>query len=364
MNYRIGDKVKFLDTTGGGTISKIISASMVYVEIEDGFEIPTMTSNLVKMTEDKDSPASIFDVHYTSRPKVKVEEKKPPVEFENRVNALEKYPARGENKQGIYLAVVPQDQQWLITGMLDIFLINHTPADILFSLFLKDPLGKFLGYDYDVVPPASKILIDSIDRENLENWKEGIVQVMFHLEESLHVFAPASCTFKIKLSRLFKEDNFRQSSFLGRKSFLLNLIELESHPRVAEHELDQKFENQAVMSEAVQAKTEVIIEKHRVSPREAIVDLHIGELVRDYSKLSNSEMLETQVQYFIKCLESAISNGFYRVVFIHGVGNQVLKNKVNRMLTEYSGLEVRDASMAKFGYGATEVIIPGNKSSL
>lgn len=361
MNFRIGDNVKFLDATGGGVISKIISASMVYVEDEDGFEIPTMTSNLVKMTEDKDSAASMFDTNYKARPKAKAEERKPPVEYENRISPLEKYPAKGDNKPGVYLAVVPHDQQWLITGLLDIFIINYTPTDVLFSIFLKDPLGKYLGYDYDVVPANSKILIDTIDREHLDQWKEGIVQAIFHEEESLHVFAPASCNFRIKLSKLFKEDNFKTSSFLGGKSFLLSLVELESHTRVAEHELDQKFENRIIISEAVQAKTEVLIEKHRVSPREAIVDLHIGELVNDYTKLSNSEMLELQVQYFVKCLESAITNGFYRIVFIHGVGNQILKNKVNKLLSDYSGLEVRDASMAKFGYGATEVLIPKNR---
>lgn len=362
MNFRIGDKVKFLDATGGGVVSKIISASMVYVEVEDGFEIPTITSNLVKMVEDKDSPASIFDVNYKTKPRVRVEERTPPVEFENRISTLGKYPAKGDNKPGIYLAIVPHDQQWLITGLLDVFLINYTSSDVLFSIFLKDPLGKYLGFDYDVVTPDSKALLDTIDRDSLENWKEGIVQVLFHEEESLHVFAPASCNFKLKLSKLFKEDNYKSSSFLNGKSFILSLVELESHYRVAEHELDQKFENKAIISEAVQAKTEVLIEKHRVSPREAIVDLHIGELVADYSRLSSSEMLDLQIQYFVRCLESAISNGFFRIVFIHGVGNQVLKSKVNKILTEYSGLEIRDASMAKFGYGATEILVNRNRA--
>ena len=39
MEFRTGDKVKFLNQTGGGIISKIISPSMVKVAIEDGFEI-------------------------------------------------------------------------------------------------------------------------------------------------------------------------------------------------------------------------------------------------------------------------------------------------------------------------------------
>ena len=49
MKYNIGDKVKFLNTSGGGIITKIISSTMVNVAIEEGFEIPTMTSELLKI---------------------------------------------------------------------------------------------------------------------------------------------------------------------------------------------------------------------------------------------------------------------------------------------------------------------------
>nr|MCU0517076.1 hypothetical protein [Oscillatoria sp. Prado101] len=41
-----GDKVKFLNQPGGGIVSKIISKTMVNVMIADGFEIPTLTSEL------------------------------------------------------------------------------------------------------------------------------------------------------------------------------------------------------------------------------------------------------------------------------------------------------------------------------
>ena len=47
MKFKAGDKVRFLNSTGGGTVVKEINAFMVSVEIEDGFEIPTLTSELV-----------------------------------------------------------------------------------------------------------------------------------------------------------------------------------------------------------------------------------------------------------------------------------------------------------------------------
>ena len=46
MGVKVGDVVRFLDSVGGGRVTKIIN-NIVYVEDEDGFEIPAQTSNVV-----------------------------------------------------------------------------------------------------------------------------------------------------------------------------------------------------------------------------------------------------------------------------------------------------------------------------
>ncbi|HPI86611.1 MAG TPA: hypothetical protein PLR01_09565, partial [Bacteroidales bacterium] len=60
MRFQLGDRVKFLNSKGGGVITKIISPSLVNVMIEDGFEIPTITSELVKV-DPKGKAESMFD---------------------------------------------------------------------------------------------------------------------------------------------------------------------------------------------------------------------------------------------------------------------------------------------------------------
>ena len=47
MNFKIGDQVRFLNERGEGIITRIINKNTVGVTIEDGFEIPFDTSNLV-----------------------------------------------------------------------------------------------------------------------------------------------------------------------------------------------------------------------------------------------------------------------------------------------------------------------------
>ena len=102
---------------------------------------------------------------------------------------------------------------------------------------------------------------------------------------------------------------------------------------------------------------EVPIDKHRVGPGEATVDLHIGELVENIAGLSSHDMFKIQMDYFRKMLESAIAAEYTKVTFIHGVGNGVLKNAIIEELKKYKNTENRMASVAKFGVGAIDVVI-------
>lgn len=96
---------------------------------------------------------------------------------------------------------------------------------------------------------------------------------------------------------------------------------------------------------------------------EMIVDLHIEKLLEDHYGLSNSEKLDIQIRYFRKKLEMAINGHFTKVVFIHGVGNGVLRQTIRDLLKTYEGIAYSDASYQKFGAGATEVrIVSRNKS--
>ncbi len=96
---------------------------------------------------------------------------------------------------------------------------------------------------------------------------------------------------------------------------------------------------------------------------EMIVDLHIEKLMEDYFGLNNSEKLDIQAKHFRRKLEMAINGHFTKIVFIHGVGNGVLRQTIRDLLRTYEGIEYSDASYTKFGAGATEVrIISRNKS--
>ena len=63
-----------------------------------------------------------------------------------------------------------------------------------------------------------------------------------------------------------------------------------------------------------------------------------------------------------KKLDLAILNGAKRIIFIHGVGQGILKFELEKILRLYNNLEFYPANFKEYGYGATEVSILTKKS--
>lgn len=55
---KIGDKVRFLDAMGGGKVTGFKGTNLVLVEDEDGFEIPTLITQCVVVTDEDDARAA------------------------------------------------------------------------------------------------------------------------------------------------------------------------------------------------------------------------------------------------------------------------------------------------------------------
>lgn len=89
------------------------------------------------------------------------------------------------------------------------------------------------------------------------------------------------------------------------------------------------------------------------------VDLHIHQLTKSTKGMSNFEMLNIQLDAAKRQLEFAISKKIPRIVFIHGVGEGILKRELDYLLKRYN-VAISDASFQKYGYGATEVYVYQN----
>ncbi len=351
-----GDKVKFLNASGGGVVMKIIDSRMVSIMVEEGFEIPTMISELILM-DPKDAGGRFFESHYD----IPVSPNNGEEQFEQpddeRVRQLSTLITRNRKSEDLWLAFVPHDQKWLITGMMDVFLINNTSFDVLYNIFSKTHTGHFEGIDYGSLFPDSKLLLATINRETLVQWTEGSLQFLFHKQQTAMVLPPFNSEFKVEGKRFYKEGNYREHRVIEGKGIVVRVLSLTDYFQEAGAVSNQPAAELTRENVAPGG----ILGKHRVANREAEVDLHIHELVDDPANLETSEILEFQKTYFLRCMDEALSQGFLKVTFIHGVGNGVLKNVLRELLQKYKGIETFDAPMARYGVGAIEVRISHNQ---
>ncbi len=354
MKFKVGDKVNFLNESGGGTIVKVIDSKIVHVETADGFELPVLSSDLIIDQRSLESEATehLFSV----KPPVKQEVvKNEPEEEESNISEINPWGNVREEK-GIYLAFEPHEQQWLLTGDLDVYLINNTSQDILYSLFFEVD-DSLEGIDFSSVPPDSKILLETIERDDLENWSKGYIQILFHNDLPEKIYYPLHSSIDLKVNRFFKEGSYRSNSLLQNKALIINIINESLLETVSGTDSEKKFGSKAKASVAEAVKEKPLIDKHRSGMGEAIVDLHIAELVDNISGMSSSDMLLYQKDYFKKTLESAIAAEYTKVTYIHGVGNGVLKNEIMKELENYDNTKNQMASISKFGVGALDIKI-------
>ncbi|EDM43041.1 hypothetical protein SCB49_12489 [unidentified eubacterium SCB49] len=106
-------------------------------------------------------------------------------------------------------------------------------------------------------------------------------------------------------------------------------------------------------------------QSQRIKPKERVkpsmeVDLHIHQLIPSEKGLTSHDKLNIQLDTAKRQLEFAISKKIQRVVFIHGVGEGVLKAELQYLFRRYDNVSYEDADYQKYGRGATMIFIRQN----
>ena len=150
------------------------------------------------------------------------------------------------------------------------------------------------------------------------------------------------------------------------------LLSFQSHELVVKKEddiLKSKIFSHSNLNTVVSEK-EVPKRKNQVKTRAKDryeptmeVDLHINQLVKSSNGMTNHDMLTIQLDTARQKLDFAIRKRIQKIVFIHGVGEGVLKMELEYLFGRYDNIKFYDANYQKYGLGATEVYIYQNTSN-
>jgi hypothetical protein len=358
MKCGIGDKVRFLNDVGGGTVTKIIDKKTVAVQTDDGFEIPVLDSELIIIGQGDEKLLSIIPDKETTGTKtvskkpsnaanLEIKKNSEPV-----ANCIELSDPHG-SAIGLFLAFVPNNLKQLNGSNQNLYIVNDSDYRVFYSLSLWNQINV-LPLKSGLLLPDSKELIKEYGNNELNNHFTINVQSLFFKNTVFAIQQPEYLDLNINPIKLFKESSFAENDFFDEKAYIIAIVDSKNE------KLLKKVTAEAINESVIQKDAFAMSKPQKqIKPEIEEIDLHIHELVENHVNFSNSEIIQTQLARFETALEGGIrSNSTKKMVFIHGLGNGKLKHEIRKILeTKYSRLKFQDASFKEYGYGATLVYI-------
>lgn len=343
-----GDKVKFLNQVGGGRIVGFQGKNIAVVENDDGFEIPTLMSELVKVADNAD---------YDRREKTFVKQGGKSVSFETPVPEPAHIPViiPGNDLPRFFVAFHPLNPQNPVGGEIEVHLINDSNFTLFYHFSHYDG-ERYQTIDAGELEPNTKQYLEGLTMVELNNLPRFYFRLLPYSKENKALPPMVEKEIVVNAVKFFKEKSFTANEFFDDAAMIFELL---NHPLKTEIDKLTERDFEIIVNEKDRENRPLEVQKVVVKTPEVLeVDLHIEELIDSTSGLSSREILEIQMDKFHSEMKLAIEKGIKRVVFIHGVGNGVLKQEIARKLqSSYTRYSYQDASFQEYGFGATMVIL-------
>lgn len=379
---KIGDKVRFLNDVGGGTITGFQGKDIVLVADEDGFEIPTLITEVVavetndyniakvvdgkkkeKNNEDKPTPTSVKNALAVNDDEEEEEETDiADQELTYKPMAQER---RGANELNLCLAFVPKRVKEISDTPFEVYLVNDCNYYIHYTLLNYEGKACQVRHEGEIAP-NTKVYLEELLHNRLEEWERITIQTLAFKRDKVFFPKPTySVNLRIDGTKFYKLHAFQPSVFFNTPALTYDILKDDRAVRPMFVDADELREAMQTPEEQLPTEPQPRIsgaEKRatRKQDRNAIVevDLHAHELLDTMVGLEPRDILEYQIKVFRDTMNAHLKNHGCRIVFIHGKGEGVLRNALLKELrTHYKQCRVQDASFREYGYGATMVTI-------
>ena len=256
------------------------------------------------------------------------------------------------------MAFLPENAKNLQNGKFDTYLVNDSNYYIFFTYLNKTESGWNTRYS-GIVEPNIQIHIEEFGKEDLNDLERICIQyVAFKKDKPFQLKNTASVEHKLDTVKFYKLHSFRENDYFDENALILNIVKNDVPER--------RFElNGAEIEAAIKSKKDIdthqkqaVNKKHHRNNEPIEVDLHIHELLDSTTGMSNSDILNYQLDKFREVLENYKNAKGQKIIFIHGKGDGVLRKAIlTELKNKYKHYDYQDASFREYGYGATQVTI-------
>lgn len=348
---KIGDKVRFLNSVGGGIVRSFRGKDQVLVEDEDGFEIPALIRECVVVGEDP------MQVRSANRPKAPVPAEPPaPRREEPEEVKIEETP-EGE-RLNVFVAFLPVDPKAFQQTGYEAYFVNDSNYYLAVNYMSRTNNSWTSRYN-GLVEPNTKIFMEEFAKADLNDLERVCVQfIAFKKGKPYALKNAVSVELRLDTVKFYKTHCFMENDYFEEDALLCPIVRNDLPERellVSATDLQEAMQQKAREDRHV---PQSIVKKKRNDDTVLEVDLHIHELLDNINGLSNSDMLNYQLDKFREVLAQYASKKGQKIVFIHGKGNGVLRKAIEKELnTRYKQYYYQDASFREYGFGATMVTI-------
>jgi hypothetical protein len=351
VTYKTGDRVKFLNDTGGGVISRIDPGGYAYVQTEEGFEIPVPLKELV-LSGEADNQALLPGASVIPEDAGKVAAKA----------TKDRLPLYPENvpegsQANIILGFVPEDKGPVFGSKLECYLVNDSDFAGYYMLGTFEG-GRYYFLASGFIEAAMKIYVKTFEHAALSKISGIHLQLIFVSKGRYHRKVPLDYVIDLHAVNFSRDIYYIENEYFEQKALLfaikddvsgISFEKIQANISVAQQKDFQKDkpEKQEMKKEAAADTLEI--------------DLHMdeNEFKGQYTPAS---ILSLQMSRFHAAMDEAISKKMRRLVIIHGVGQGTLKYQIRKELQEkYPDCIFQDASFREYGFGATLVHLTADK---
>lgn len=310
----IGDKVRVIKGTEEGLITRFINDKLIEIEIEAGFTMPVMKSEIVIVSSQEQN---YFEKETTAE-----QIKSAPISLHN---------------EGAYIAFEFEEGK----NKAECYFINHTSDSIAISVS-EVKQDNYLNKLFHNCDKNESIKIGNYDLSQFNSWPS----FSFHMMK-------ADIKNRVEPEFIKKAFNPKAKNFFKSKT----KSPVRNQPAYVFNLLDGGIKINAEELKETLFKGEESATENPFSNEAIEVDLHIETLREDHEFLSPEEILPIQLVEFEKALDEALVKNRPEITFIHGVGSGKLKYEVSKVLSKHPHVKFyEDANKTRFGYGATKAV--------
>ena len=210
VNVKIGDKVRYLNSVGGGVVTRFQSKDIVLVEEEDGFETPCLVSQVVVVQETNkynfpvEDPIKEINNKKSSKGQ-SVEVMPEEVEEEIKVPEYtwnERYETPDGEQLTIYLAFVPKDIKQLQTTDMELYIVNDSNYYLQFALYSGS--DKMRVRSHNLVEPQTKLYLETINKIGLNDLEQLRFQGFAYKQIQFEAKPAMDIELKINPTKFYK----------------------------------------------------------------------------------------------------------------------------------------------------------------